>query len=227
MKSATVLAPWRKYDGDPSKERRPPQYLALVVAIGTGIWSAACLSNATDSIVGTAFFVRKDGVMLTNRHVIQTCKRLFVIPEDEKRYRASVIAMSAQYDLAALMVDGYTPKSFVPLRAHDHRYVSIPTDGEEVVTGGFSDPASLNFKISIVDGVTMALPGYRERASVNAIMLSSIKRGASGSAVVDTLPIWSASCILVSRISAQLSPVAFGSSIAQSIFTTTTPSPTS
>lgn len=88
--------------------------------------------------------------------------------------------------MAAIKVEGYTPKSNVPLRAHkDKRYVSIPVDGEKVITGGFSDPLASNFTISIVDGVTLGIKGYKEQNAIDAIMLSSVKRGASGSAVVD------------------------------------------
>ncbi len=136
--------------------------------------------------LGTAFFIGRDGAMLTNRHVVTDCRRVLVIPEDGKPYQASILAISPDYDLAALMVHEYAPKSILPVRAAaDGRHVSIPEDGEGVVTGGFSHPIEMKLQISIVDGVTLGSEGYSDSGSITSIKLSSVQRGASGSPVVD------------------------------------------
>lgn len=161
-------------------------FFAILVSLIAVNWHQDAFSDNKRSIVGTAFFIRNDGILLTNRHVVDGCKRIFVIPEDDNPYPASIVAVSKKYDLAALQSLGYTPKTFVAMRAaQDKRYVSIPEDGEEVVTGGFSDPLNMDFSISIVDGVTLRIEGYSERGSIDTIMLSSVRRGASGSAVID------------------------------------------
>jgi len=123
--------------------------------------------------------------MLTNRHVVQGYRRITVYPLDDKPYPASVLALSEDYDLAAIKVDGYVPKAFVPVRAAaGGRYVSIPGDAEVVMTGGFSNADKLPPDISIVNGVVVWLEGYRAEG-FTSVMVSSVRQGASGSPVVD------------------------------------------
>jgi hypothetical protein len=158
----------------------------VVFLVFSSIAGAADESQPYSGVpLGTAFFIREDGVMLTNRHVVKNCKSLLVRPENNRSYPASIIAISEDYDLAALRTEGYKPKSIMAVRMTENRFASIPKEGEMFVTGGFSDPVLNNGEISVLDGVAINVEGYDAPESATSIMFSYARPGASGSPVAD------------------------------------------
>jgi serine protease Do len=51
---------------------------------------------------GSSFFVSDQGHLLTNAHVVRTCRIVTVTPKDGEQYRVKVIAAQAEPDLALL-----------------------------------------------------------------------------------------------------------------------------
>ena len=56
--------------------------------------------------VGSGFFVRKDGLVVTNYHVIENATAIEVILFDGRRFPARLLGGEPKYDLALLKIDG-------------------------------------------------------------------------------------------------------------------------
>ena len=64
---------------------------------------------------GSGFFISKDGIVLTNRHIVEDAALEYVaITSDGKTYPASVISRSPSQDVAVLKVEGNN-FNFIPL----------------------------------------------------------------------------------------------------------------
>ena len=162
-------------------------WLILFLFLSNTIWCRLAYSKEPNSNVGTAFFFRKDGAMLTNRHVVEGCEKVVVVPSrhDEKQYSAKILALSNEYDLAVIKINGYEPVTIAVVRAFTGgKYVSIPVDGEQVMTGGTFTTFDHDTGINIVDGIALGIKTYSEKGATSSIMLSSTGKGASGSAVI-------------------------------------------
>lgn len=59
--------------------------------------------------MGTGFFIRPDGVVLTAHHVVEEAERIEVTTENGRRLEATVIAADPRADLAVLHVDSAAP----------------------------------------------------------------------------------------------------------------------
>jgi serine protease Do len=58
---------------------------------------------------GSGFIIRKDGVILTNYHVIQDAKEITVTLSNKQRYKAKVLGRDPKTDLAVLKIDPQSP----------------------------------------------------------------------------------------------------------------------
>lgn len=54
---------------------------------------------------GSGFVIRKDGLVLTNNHVVEGAKEITVILADQQEYPAKVLGRDAKTDLAVLKID--------------------------------------------------------------------------------------------------------------------------
>lgn len=98
----------------------------------------ALTNSARADAIGTGFFINEQGDILTNRHVIEGCERLFARLPDESLVKLELIATSKAFDLAALR-SGRTTNRFLALRTSpDFKFPMIPVDDEEVFTVGYS-----------------------------------------------------------------------------------------
>src|SRR6476661_5132396 len=63
-------------------------------------------ATSREIITGTAIILNPTGDMLTNRHVIDGCEKIFVRLHNETAYRAVVVSVSKSFDMAILKIDG-------------------------------------------------------------------------------------------------------------------------
>jgi serine protease Do len=61
---------------------------------------------------GSGFVVRKDGLILTNNHVVENAKQITVVLADETEYQAELMGSDAKTDLAVLKI---TPTAELPV----------------------------------------------------------------------------------------------------------------
>jgi serine protease Do len=80
---------------------------------------------------GSGFFVRKDGTILTNKHVVSDPNAEYtIILSDGTEYRAKVLGLDPVNDLAVIQIDANEKKEeFIPL--------PIIADTQEVQIGQF------------------------------------------------------------------------------------------
>ena len=100
--------------------------------------------NGRESL-GSGFFIRNDGHILTNFHVINGAKRITVTTNDGATYDAKVKATDKTSDLAILKINGKQghEKDFVPAKFGDADKVRI---GDIVLT--FGNPYGLGISVS-------------------------------------------------------------------------------
>lgn len=100
--------------------------------------------NGRESL-GSGFFIRNDGHILTNFHVINGAKRITVTTNDGATYVARVKASDKTSDLAILKIDGKSghTKDFIPVKFGDADKARI---GDIVLT--FGNPYGLGISVS-------------------------------------------------------------------------------
>src|SRR5947207_7417018 len=105
--------------------------------------------------IGTGFFVRADGLIATNGHVIEGATDITVqVGEEERVYRATVVGQDDATDLALLRIEGDRPFAVLPLGDSDRLEV-----GEWVVAIG--NPFGLS------RSVTTGIVSFKGRRDVN------------------------------------------------------------
>ena len=113
------------------------------------------LDHALDSVVtisaggntGSGFFVRANGTLITNAHVVEGATRIIVRTRSKESLLASVLKVSSQDDLALLQVPGLTA---TPLPLADSNLAEV---GSDVVAVG--SPLGLEGTVTrgIVSGI--------------------------------------------------------------------------
>jgi serine protease Do len=69
--------------------------------------------------LGTGFVVDKEGVIITNNHVIEGADEIVVLLSDEKRYPAKVTGRDPRTDIAVIKIDGAKDLTAIPLGDSD------------------------------------------------------------------------------------------------------------
>ncbi len=103
----------------------------------------------TNSGSGTGFIIGKNGLILTNRHVVQGNKNVTVTLYDGSKQEAEVIKRDRLADIAILKINANSSAFYsLPLC-----YAQYPSVGEEVIAIG--NPLSLNMTVTrgIVSGI--------------------------------------------------------------------------
>lgn len=95
--------------------------------------------------LGSGFFIRQDGFVLTNYHVIKEAKSISVITNDEKSYEAKLLAFDQPSDLAVLKIipKDKTVLKFKPVVFGNTDKARI---GDKVLT--FGNPYGLGISVS-------------------------------------------------------------------------------
>ncbi len=105
--------------------------------------------------IGTGFFIRKDGLIATNGHVVEGATDITVqVGEEERTYRGTVVGKDDATDLALIKIDGAQPFPVLPLGDSDHLEV-----GEWVIAIG--NPFGLSRSVSA------GIVSYKGRRDVN------------------------------------------------------------
>lgn len=90
--------------------------------------------------LGTGFIIEKDGVVLTNNHVIESADAITVKLSDDRDFVAKIVGRDAQTDLAVLKIDA---KDLTPLALGDSDTMEV---GDWVVAIG--NPFGLSHTVS-------------------------------------------------------------------------------
>ncbi len=91
--------------------------------------------------LGTGFIVDKEGVIITNNHVIEGADVITVLLSDEHRYPAKVTGRDARTDIAVVKIDGAKDLTAIPMGDSDALEV-----GDRVVAIG--NPFGLSHTVS-------------------------------------------------------------------------------
>ncbi len=129
--------------------------------------------------LGSGFFIRSDGYILTNHHVIEGAKKITVVTNDNKSFEASIVGIDKPSDLAVLKIDNKTNDKENPLIFKS----VIFGDAEKTRIGdkilAFGNPYGLG--VSVSSGIISAKSrniGFREQQYLQTD--AAINRGNSG-----------------------------------------------
>lgn len=151
-------------------------YLICLVAL-----PAAAATHSVKVYInsGTGFIVSKEGFVITNKHVVENCKQIFVTGAVSQR-PAEVIGSSRTYDLALLKIDGSSGDIAV-LRSD-----SQPIEaGEGVVIVGYPGEAAREGH-TVTREAKILNPKGPQGEDKWIEMDDVIEHGNSGGAVLDT-----------------------------------------
>lgn len=132
--------------------------------------------------VGSGWVLTKDGYLITNEHVIAVCKQLldpvvYVVFEDERRFRVQNVVASEEYDLALLKVNA---NHLDPLQLEKDKEPKI---GQAVASFGNPWP----FKFTMTQGIISNLDKKDEELAFPWIQnTAAINGGCSGGPLVST-----------------------------------------
>jgi serine protease Do len=99
--------------------------------------------------IASGFIIDKKGIVVTNYHVVEGQRRVFVTTNDNKVYRAKVIRESPDDDLAILEIESPS-KEFLPLKLGNSESIEV---AEPVIAIG--NPFGLSF--TVTSGIISAI----------------------------------------------------------------------
>ncbi|MFL5430757.1 MAG: trypsin-like peptidase domain-containing protein [Myxococcales bacterium] len=178
--AAAPAHPWTDAPASPSRPTAPPQSIATLVKTSmpavVGIVAVTARMGSSDPFhdflermygnggpeheqpvrgIGTGFFIRSDGLVVTNWHVVEGATDVAVqVGEDERPYRGVLVGKDDATDLALVRVEGGGP--FPVITLGDSEGVEV---GEWVVAIG--NPFGLS------RSVTTGIISYKGRRDVN------------------------------------------------------------
>jgi S1-C subfamily serine protease len=133
-------------------------------------------SKGSGSSSGTAFFITKDGYLLTNNHVVKGCS-ISKLSYRNKDYDTKLIATDANLDLALLKAD-IKPKTFVEFSSGD------PKKLQKIFVAGYPLGKGLSDDLKITSGIISSLKGFKDNS--NEIQVdAAINPGNSGGPIVN------------------------------------------
>ena len=140
-------------------------YKFLLESISMSFASKTCM-NAKDSkrgekgsgtSSGTAFFVTRDGYLLTNNHVVKGCS-ISKLSYKNKDYDTKLIATDANLDLALLKAD-IRPDTFIEFSSSD------PKKLQKIFVAGYPLGKGLSDDLKITSGIVSSLKGFKDNSN--------------------------------------------------------------
>lgn len=128
---------------------------------------------------GTGFIVSRDGYIITNEHVVKSCKQIRVMGAANNRL-ARLINTDREYDLALLQIDGSLPD--IAVLRDDSQGLAA---GEEVVIVGYPGEAAKALRTVTREGKIVNPKGPRGEDKWVEFD-DVIAQGNSGGAMLDT-----------------------------------------
>ena len=130
----------------------------------------------TSGASGTAFFISKNGYLLTNNHVIEGCE-LSKISYKNKDYDTKLIATDKTLDLALLKAEIY-PKKFISFSNKKTKKLNT------IYVAGYPLGKGLSDDLKISSGIVSSLKGFKDNS--NEIQIDApINPGNSGGPIVN------------------------------------------
>lgn len=174
--AGSVLWGWRKSDGGIlSSPAIGPDGTIYVGCGDRKIYAISSPSPVMSS--GTGFFITNDGFLMTNYHVVDGATQITVIGGDKKKFKAKVIRVDKQNDLAVLKVEG----KFSALPIVSSRTIGL---GESVFTVGYPQIDVQGISAKYTRGNISSLSGVRDDPR-NFQISVPIQPGNSGGPLVD------------------------------------------
>jgi S1-C subfamily serine protease len=127
---------------------------------------------------GSGFLISSDGLILTNRHVVDGSKTLMVLLDGKTQRSADVVNIDTEQDLALIKVKTDAPLPFVKLSVSDS-----PAPGAECTVMGFPLIDRFGENIKITRGIVAS----KARLEVGADVMidAKVNPGNSGGPVLD------------------------------------------
>jgi S1-C subfamily serine protease len=127
---------------------------------------------------GTGFFINAQGLMVTNWHVVENAKAIWITTKGQSKISAALLGSDARCDLAILKVSA-TPPNWLSL----HRSVKKVRRGSEVMTVGFPQVNLQGQESKVTNGLISSLSGVADDAKFFQISVP-IQPGNSGGPLV-------------------------------------------
>ena len=135
---------------------------------------------------GSGVIISKDGMVVTNHHVIDGASEYDVVVKDGigiYTYKADVVAIDKTNDLALLKINDKTFKPFttIPYAINS----KICSTGTQIYAMGYPISQYLGDEVKITDGIISSITGYQ--GNVTSYQISAaVQPGSSGGPVFDS-----------------------------------------
>jgi len=126
---------------------------------------------------GTAFFIDRVGHLITNYHVVSSCKKNPKIVYMNKDIDAKILAYDEKLDLALLKINSNND-SFISLSDSNAKKM------QSVIAAGFPHGKEFNDDLQLTSGHVSSLKGFRNSTALLQID-AALNQGNSGGPIVD------------------------------------------
>ncbi len=150
-----------------------------------GLHEEDAKSDRTDAMAGvmssgTGFLINADGLILTNRHVVDKGKTFMVMLNDGTQRSADVVVLDDAQDLALVRVKNDEKKVFPVVRL---AAAAAPADGAECTVMGFPLIDRLGANIKITRGIVSS--GAARASGPDVVLDAKVNPGNSGGPILD------------------------------------------
>jgi S1-C subfamily serine protease len=133
---------------------------------------------------GTGFIWNKDGLIVTNYHVIQDASRVTITLQDQSTWDAEVVGKSPEKDLALLRIKA-PPSKLIPLPLGDSSLLEV---GRKVIAIGNPFGLDTTMTVGVVSALGREINSLTNRTIRDVIQTdASINPGNSGGPLLNSL----------------------------------------
>lgn len=133
-------------------------------------------NTSKDQSVATGFFINDSGYLVTSNHVIKGKSKVFVLTKKTKAFKAKILKIDEELDLALLKINLITPYLYL---AHSK---GVPA-GMDVVTIGYPQASLLGLNPKITKGIVNSSSGIKD--DTNTFQFSAeVQQGNSGGPLI-------------------------------------------